>query len=478
MSSSLSPGTVVAGRYRLDRLLGQGGMGQVWAVTHEVTLRTAALKFLNGPVHQRPERRRRFLREARAASSVNHPNVVQIHDFFELEDGTPVMVMDLLEGETLGQRLAREHSLSLSAAVNVLLPVISAVGTAHALGIVHRDLKPDNVFLSGPPGSTAGVRVLDFGIAKLTTPGAMDPSAVTDTGTLLGTPSYMSPEQSFGEKSVDHRTDIWAIGVMLYEAIAGTRPVEGENAGQILKRLMGEAITPIEVIVPDLPAEVARLIGSMLARDPDGRPRDLREVDDVLVKYGEVSVPGFGSAVSERLALVDSSPTSGRSNPYAVVLASNTFDPEGQTLVGNPLSFPSTPAALLAPATTRSASRPAWAVAGAVLLGVLAYGALRLFSRSGPAQDGASVAVPAAAPPRPSTLSREDVPPAPSAETVVAPPGASSGSAKAVEVPSPRNPLREGVRAGTRVPAPPAPSAESAPAPHPRGPGLVDEPPF
>jgi serine/threonine protein kinase len=460
-------------------------MGQVWAVTHGVTLRTAALKFLNGPVHQRPERRRRFLREARAASSVNHPNVVQIHDFFELEDGTPVMVMDLLEGETFGQRLAREHSLLLSATVNVLLPVISAVGTAHALGIVHRDLKPDNVFLSGPTGSTAGVRVLDFGIAKLTTPEAMDPSAATDTGALLGTPSYMSPEQSFGEKSVDHRTDIWALGVMLYESIAGARPVEGENAGQILKRLMGEAITPIEAIVPDLPADVARLIGRMLARDPDARPRDLREVHDVLVKHGEVRVQAFGSAVNERPALVDSSPNSGRSTPYAVVRGSNTFDPEGQTLAGDPPSFRSVPAAPLAPAATRSAWRPAWVLASTVLIGVLAYGALRLFSRSVP-EDGASIGARVPALPLPSSPPREDVPPASTAETALAPPSVPSGSAKAVEAVPPRSPGRDGVRPGTlqgvapRVApsAPPAPSAAKAPEPGPRGPGLVDEPPF
>src|SRR5262245_13005589 len=200
MNAELAPGALIGGRYRLERLLGKGGMGQVWAVTHEVTHRSAALKLLNGPVHLRADRRRRFLREARAASAVNHPNVVRVHDFFELEDGTPVMLMDLLEGETLGKRLGREGSLLLPEAANVLLPVVSAVGTAHARGIIHRDLKPDNVFLARTESGALDVRVLDFGVAKLVSAGAHgaeDSDALTGTGGLLGTPSYMSPEQSF-----------------------------------------------------------------------------------------------------------------------------------------------------------------------------------------------------------------------------------------------------------------------------------------
>jgi serine/threonine protein kinase len=313
MSPPLLPGALV-GRYKLEHVLGRGGMGEVWAAMHTATSRRAALKFLRGPTQLRPEARRRFLREARAATAVNHPNVVQIHDFFELEDGTPVMVMDLLHGETLGERLKREVKLSLVDAVNVILPVVSAVGTAHSLGIVHRDLKPDNVFLARrPTGDALDVRVLDFGIAKLTAAAAANETGgATDTGTMLGTPCYMSPEQSFGEKDVDCRADVWAIGVMLYEALSGGVPLVADNLGQFVKRLVTEGITPLEALVPNLPAPIYVLVTRMLSRDRERRPSDLREVWEILSPFGTVQAPNFAPAVSERPpAEVESDATAG-----------------------------------------------------------------------------------------------------------------------------------------------------------------------
>jgi serine/threonine-protein kinase len=167
VSLSFEAGAVVAGRYRLDRRIGEGGMGVVWAATHLRTQKTLALKLLRAAVAGDEDTRRRLVREARAACAVQHPNVVAIHDVVELDDGSPVLVMDLLEGESLRDRLTREGVLSLPTLAAILLPVVSAVGAAHALGIVHRDLKPENVFLAREPGGRRGVRVLDFGIAKL-----------------------------------------------------------------------------------------------------------------------------------------------------------------------------------------------------------------------------------------------------------------------------------------------------------------------
>jgi eukaryotic-like serine/threonine-protein kinase len=291
-------GEVIAGRYRLDRVLGQGGMGQVWCATHTVTRRRVALKFLRGAVD--PAATRRFLREARAASAVEHPNVVTIHDVFALEDGTPLMVMDLLLGETLGDRLRRDQSLSPSEAARLMLPVVSAVGTAHELGIVHRDLKPDNVFLT----ADGDVKVLDFGIAKLGGSGELTETQTAD-GVVIGTPCYMAPEQGFGERDIDHRADIWALGAMLYEVLSGGRPVEGENIGQIVKRLLEDRITPIEALVPDLPDDVAGMIGRMLERKREDRPRDLREVAAALSKHADVDVPSFGGWRSRELPPLD-----------------------------------------------------------------------------------------------------------------------------------------------------------------------------
>jgi serine/threonine protein kinase len=494
MSPSLSRDTIIAGRYRLDRLVGQGGMGQVWAATHTATLRTVALKFLRGPTHLQEDLRRRFLREARAASAIKHPNVVQVHDFFELPDTTPVMVMDLLDGETVGQRLAREGALSLKDAADILLPVTSAVGAAHAVGIVHRDLKPDNVFLARSPSGGMDVRVLDFGIAKLMIAEADGaPGVLTNTGTMLGTPCYMSPEQSFGEKDIDHRTDIWAIGVMLYEMLAGVRPVDGDNMGQIVKRLVTEGITPIGVLVPDLPADVAELLGRMLTRDRESRPRDLREVQEILARYTSVQVPSFGLPTSERPDLSDSSPSAKRETPRAVVGGSDPPDPEAKTHASSPQAIGSGPAAAPAGVDTQGAQsisigkgtrrRGAWVAAAALAVVVAVLGAVRLFGGAPSSKEGPAASVaPAALPPTPS-------PPAPEPASValpVTPPPLTAAPATSVSSPEAARRSKTGEKAPKpKLAAPAAPSAPAAPAsasapkraPAARG-GLVDEPPF
>lgn len=304
MLSGLQHGSVIAGRYRLNRLLGRGGMGVVWEATHLVTQRVAALKLLHGPLNTRPDMRRRLLREARAASTVVHPNVVEVLDLFELEDGTPVLVMTLLRGETLGSKLQRDGSLSLEATCELMLPVISAVGTAHALGVVHRDLKPENIFLAELNGARH-VKVLDFGIAKLSGSDDGEALPLTVTGATLGTPCYMAPEQGFGEPDVDHRADIWSLGAILYECLSGGRPVEGDSLGQVLKRFMTQGITPLEVVVPDLPSPVAALITSMLSRDARNRPSDLREPHRLLggkeANFGAPLPPRSSSSLALQL---------------------------------------------------------------------------------------------------------------------------------------------------------------------------------
>jgi eukaryotic-like serine/threonine-protein kinase len=312
MSGSLSPGTVVAGRYRLDRVLGQGGMGVVWAATHTITRRGVAMKFLKGPAHARPEMRRRFLREARAAATVQHPSVVEVHDVFELDDETPVMVMDLLVGETLGQRIASQGPLSVHQVASILLPVVSAVGTAHSRGVVHRDLKPENIFLAENEEGQTEIKVLDFGIAKLANleGEAVTQSQLTGTGSMLGTPCYSAPEQLFGEKIIDHRADVWALGVVLYECLSNQLPVYGENLGQILKMLTSGEILPLERLVPNLPADVIGLVGRMLSRPLDQRPKDMREVLEVLQRYSNLSVRAFGEAKSQPPPL-ESHPSAG-----------------------------------------------------------------------------------------------------------------------------------------------------------------------
>jgi eukaryotic-like serine/threonine-protein kinase len=294
------PNQVVADRYRLDRLLGEGGMGSVWAATHIVTRKRVAMKFLKATRHGGETLIRRFLREARAVSAVNHPNVVEVHDVLQLPDGMPVMVMDLLNGGSLGERLARSGSFELGELARILVPVISAVGTAHAAGIVHRDLKPDNIMLHERTDGITEPKVLDFGIAKFSaTEGEAAATAhLTNTGAVLGTPYYMAPEQVFGEKDVDQRADVWSMGVILYECLSGVRPIAGENFGQLFKAIAMGRIVPLEQVAPQLPADITRLVARMLEPDRKRRCFDLREAYSVLSRYSSDKAISFAGAAA------------------------------------------------------------------------------------------------------------------------------------------------------------------------------------
>jgi len=371
-------GSVVAERYRVERLLGEGGMGTVWAAQHTTTRKFVALKFLKASVLDHPRVRQRFIREARAASAIRHPSVIQVHDVLELEDGSPVMVMELLYGETLAALLERSHAIRVPVLARIMLPVCSAVGKAHELGIVHRDLKPENIFLEkGPdPDEVPRVKVLDFGIAKLT---ALDGDAArstdnnTGTGTILGTPFYMSPEQMFGEKDVDHRSDIWSLGIILYEALAGVRPTEADNVGQILKIVMTDAIVPLKDRVASVPEPLAALVGRMLTRDRELRPPDLHEVCDVLRAYTNQIVPSFGIPRSV-VPVPDES-----SSPHHVLGRAPT-EPEARRpdTSGPSLSDSGTEAragAVSADLPGRRARRTRWHVPAALLGAMLVVGA-------------------------------------------------------------------------------------------------------
>ncbi|WP_437958163.1 serine/threonine-protein kinase [Sorangium sp. So ce119] len=347
MTNTLVPGALVASRYRVDRQLAEGGMGVIWAATHLSSGERVALKLLRPGATEDASTRRRLLREARVAAAVDHPNVPGIHDVLELDNGTPFLVMDLLEGESLRDKLLREAQIPLPELARILLPVISAVGTAHALGIVHRDLKPDNIFLltpdaaaplaastapaSGPRAVDAGsgaapasspdgapaapspvraplhdeaarVRVLDFGIAKLTAAHGETAwtSGRTGTGEMLGTPYYMSPEQILGEHDVDHRADIWSLGVILYECLTSVRPNEAASMGKVLKRILTGAMRPIGEVAPALPADVAAMVDRMLSPDRAQRPADLREVGALLERYADVALRPFGPPAAPR----------------------------------------------------------------------------------------------------------------------------------------------------------------------------------
>ena len=254
-------------RYRIIDVVGAGAMGVVYAAEDTVLRRSVALKVVRSQPGRSDEAlRARLLREARAACAVRHPHVVPVHDVLELPDGSPVLVMDLLSGETLRSRLERTRVLTIEQTIDVFLAVLSALETAHALGVVHRDLKPENIFLCASAAGVLDARIVDFGVAKLTAtdPGAADTAGLTETGALVGTPYYMSPEQAFGEKDIDGRADLWAVGVMLYECVSGVRPTEARNVGQVLKTLAHLSFRPLTEVVPEVPAGLAALVQSLL----------------------------------------------------------------------------------------------------------------------------------------------------------------------------------------------------------------------
>jgi eukaryotic-like serine/threonine-protein kinase len=276
---------VVAGRFRLVRLLGEGGMGVVWEVIEVSTGQRRAAKFIRD--EDRSELMvRRLLKEAQAVSAIQHPNVVRVAEVAIDDDGTPVIVMEFLEGETLGERLEREGCLGVGQTAAIMLCVVSALRAAHAAGVIHRDLKPDNIFLTVEAHGRMDVRVLDFGIAKHS---SLQKDSLSVTGTLLGTPLYMSPEQAAGERDLDARTDIWSIAIILFECLTGATPVDGDNFGQILTRLIRHDVPRLSVVRPDLPAALVALVDGSLVVRAD-RNADLAPMQATLLQYADAAI--------------------------------------------------------------------------------------------------------------------------------------------------------------------------------------------
>ena len=257
-------GTSLAGRilghYRVVERIGGGGMGVVYRAEDLRLARTVALKFLPPELTRDPEAKVRFLQEARAASALDHPNICTIHEVGETDDGRLYLVMPCYDGETLRQRIER-GPLSIDEATDIAQQIARGLSKAHRSGIAHRDIKPANLMVT----NDGVVKILDFGLAKLA--GA---AAITRTGSSVGTPAYMSPEQARGE-DVDHRTDLWSLGVVLYEMLAGRRPFRGEHEQAVLYSIFNEAPKPLSEARPDAPPELVKIVDGLLAKDPEER---------------------------------------------------------------------------------------------------------------------------------------------------------------------------------------------------------------
>jgi len=292
--SGAAPGALFANRYRLERTLGEGGTGVVWASVDTETNQRVALKLLKPEAVSRTEARGRLRREGRIAAALSHPNLVQVHGIVENDDGTPAIVMELLEGQSLADHLHQERKLTLSQTAHVLLPALMALKALHAKGLIHRDLKPANIFLHRPkePGAAPiQVKLLDLGLVKALSLGklALDTATLTVSGMMVGTPHYMAPEQILGESTVDQRVDVFAAGVVIYECLTGDRPTDAENLGQVLKKVLTADFPPLSEAMSGCPQDLADLVKSMLAKEPKDRPDDLDGAIAILTRYADVS---------------------------------------------------------------------------------------------------------------------------------------------------------------------------------------------
>ena len=323
----MQAGQIVDGKYRVDHLLGQGGMAAVWAGTNERTGKRVALKVILRSFSTTHEAEHLVYSEALAASRVNHPNVVTVFDVIEHE-GMACIVMELLDGEPLGTYIARHGYLSVSEATSLLIPAMRGVAAANSLGVVHRDLKPQNIFICiGPDGRVVTTKVLDFGISVMMER-VVDRSAGPVPALAMGTPAYMSPEHISGETRIDERADVYGFGLLLYEALTGRMAFPGEPGPELFSRVLKETAPPVTLFRPDLPAGLVRIIGVAMAKEPDHRYSDLNLMVSAL--EDELRPPNSVPRTLTPLAGVPSFVLGDAKSGQSLVQAILKMEPSGQ----------------------------------------------------------------------------------------------------------------------------------------------------
>ncbi len=306
----MQAGDLISGKYRLLRQLGRGGMGSVWAARNELTDRDFAVKFLLPELARNRDALHRFFLEARACGQIKHPAVVAVYDMGQAEDGTPYLVMELMEGEGFDQRLARTGVLRPGEACAAIAYIARGLEEAHVRGLVHRDLKPANVFFAVDDRGETVPRILDFGVSKATA--AADPKFVrTNTGAVLGSPAYMSPEQARGDEGIDARSDVWALGIILYEAVTGHSPFDGSNYNQLMVNIMVERHKPANEMNPAVPQELSELIDHALQKEVSKRIPTARELANQLEQIAAriTGTPYPGMPTRHRPSSMAPSPT-------------------------------------------------------------------------------------------------------------------------------------------------------------------------
>lgn len=309
-------GQVLGSKYRALRVLGEGGMGSVYECEHVALHRRVAVKVLHPQQAKKKASVQRFQNEAHVAGAIGHPNICEVYDMGELSDGSPFLVMELLQGETLADRIASEGALPFDDIIDITSQVLSGLIAAHDKGIIHRDIKPENVFLTNRAGLNAMVKLLDFGISKVA---GADELHLTRTGMVMGTPFYMSPEQARGDRNLDNRVDIYAAGVMLYECLVGRRPFHASNYNALLMQILTTDPRPPRDVRPAVPEGFERVVFRAMQRDREKRYQSASEFQrDVQLLRDPGAMRRMPSVPPEPMPLVaqrrrDDGPSSARS---------------------------------------------------------------------------------------------------------------------------------------------------------------------
>jgi eukaryotic-like serine/threonine-protein kinase len=298
----MNPGELIQSRYRLLRLLGAGASGSVWAARNELIDRDVALKMMRPEVAEDAVALQRFFNEAKASGRVRSPSIVEILDLGQAEDGSPFLVFELLEGESLDERLQRDSTIPAEQLLDLLAGVAKALELAHASGIIHRDLKPANIFITKNQSGHPIAKILDFGISKVVDTAAS--FSLTRTGTVVGSPAYMSPEQAAGREDLDGRADIWSLGVVMFEALTGTLPHQAANYNALMVRILTQDCDPVMTRKTDLPASVCAIVDACLKRERDQRTSNAgllaKQMDGAVREMRATRQRTLGRHVSDR----------------------------------------------------------------------------------------------------------------------------------------------------------------------------------